>query len=181
MIPEYAGAREYLDEVTAQVERMVRRHHRVRTGTGDPGELRAIAELDLEADRADRAVGERLDHVLIDLGRRQAHEHASELAQLGIGERGVSDRAKPHLEQGVQHAAVGDVRAQRIERRPLLDGQAGGVGEPSDPRERARDVLIERTAERREPGRPRRQACEHRVRRLGFEQHAAASGSANTA
>ena len=56
MIREYAEAREYLDEVTAQVERLVRRYHRMRIGTSDPAEQRAIAELDLEADRADELI-----------------------------------------------------------------------------------------------------------------------------
>ncbi|HET9625795.1 MAG TPA: ATP-binding protein [Kofleriaceae bacterium] len=56
MIREYAEAREYLDEVTGQVERLVRRYHRMRTGADDPAALRAIAELDLEADRADEMI-----------------------------------------------------------------------------------------------------------------------------
>jgi hypothetical protein len=56
MIREYAEAREYLDEVTVQVERLVRRYHRMRIGTNEPAALRALAELDLEADRADELI-----------------------------------------------------------------------------------------------------------------------------
>ena len=61
MIREFVGARDYLDEIAVQVERLVRRYDRSRAATADPVEQRAIAELDLEADRADEMIRARCE------------------------------------------------------------------------------------------------------------------------
>jgi hypothetical protein len=58
MIREFAVARELLDEIGGQVERMLRRHHRARSG---PEDLRALAELDLEIGRADELIRARCE------------------------------------------------------------------------------------------------------------------------
>ena len=53
MIREFAVAREFLDEIGVQVERMVGRHHRARSS---PEDQRALAELDLEIGRAEELI-----------------------------------------------------------------------------------------------------------------------------
>jgi len=61
MVREFVGARDYLDEVALQVERLVRRYDRSRVASSDPAEERALAELDLESDRADEAIRARCE------------------------------------------------------------------------------------------------------------------------
>lgn len=57
MIREYTTPREYLDDLTSLVERMVARHHRATTG----GDEREIAELTLELERVDELIRARCD------------------------------------------------------------------------------------------------------------------------